>query len=256
MLVFFNLLWFRIFQFYVSQSRSGLGDFLFSNNCLFNNYAVKSIKPILYFLLSFSAESTCKFINSFPIFIISSACYTLVFISFERRRAIMESNKPQMTLSTVFKLLPVLWFSSLVVSIPTIMEYSVETYSSGNNSGNASTTEYACGHYSVPHSLTVAVCFFVVIASFFIPLVLIFNNYIRVIIFVNKRCKVVHVTDTSGMSDIVNSNGTSGAQRNSIPTTHLSKNRLKIVKMLILMAATFAVCWLPYFLLYMYTVSI
>jgi Sec-independent protein secretion pathway component TatC len=156
-----------------------------------------------------------------------------------------------MTLSQVIKLLPVIWIGGFIVAIPTILEYSV--YIINNTSNN---TTAVCGNSFVEPILTMLNCMFVTVVSFVTPLILMFNNYTRIIVFVNKRCS--RITALVG-NDVKTSGQVSvGISSNNLPVhgSHLSKNRIKIVKMLVLMAVAFVLCWLPFCLLYVYSVSI
>jgi hypothetical protein len=154
--------------------------------------------------------------------------------------------------------MPIIWIGGFVVAIPTILEYSVYNISNTsknklNNTSNNTTT--VCGHSSVEPMLTILNCLFVTMVSFVIPLVLMFNNYIKLIAFVNKRCSRISTQTGNNMTTV--NQLTVGISSNKLPVQsfHLNKNRIKLVKMLVLMATTFVVSWLPFYSLYVYAVS-
>ncbi|KAH3871368.1 hypothetical protein DPMN_034567 [Dreissena polymorpha] len=141
----------------------------------------------------------CKLINFFPIFLTTCSCYTLVFISIERRRALVQSMRPQISVPQALKALPFIWLGSVVVGIPTLIEFSVvplTTDSSDINSGNylyvsqlnnnSVERHLHCGTNNFPRTLGMANCFLVTLFAFVIPLTLISINYVQLVVFVNK----------------------------------------------------------------------
>ncbi|KAL5019200.1 hypothetical protein ScPMuIL_004922 [Solemya velum] len=178
-------------------------------------------------------EFLCKFVNSFPVLCITSSIYTLVGISFERRKAIAESSKPQWTLRKVSQFISLIWLFSTLVSVPTMVEYSVaEIYDNERNSSYLS-----CTNIKVPRLFSLFNGISILCVSYIIPLIFMWFNYLKLAWFVWKKSKEVSPTGLGNLN----------ADTSNNPFV-LFKHRVKIVKMLILVAGLFAVSWLPYFL--------
>lgn len=152
-------------------------------------------------------------------------------ISFERRKAIAESGKPQWTLRQVFHLIPVIWIFSATMSIPTMVEYSVAE----RNNNETNTSHLSCTNTHVPRMFSLLNGISILFISYIIPLILIWFNYVKLALFVWKKSR--QVTTTSGPRNV-------DPSRNQFV---IFKHRVKIVKMLILVAGLFAISWLPYF---------
>ena len=177
--------------------------------------------------------------NFFPIFVITSSVYTLVCISFERKRVILDSYAPRMTYRKFVVSIGFIWTFSFAISIPTLLEYSIRVIHT--TKGNQSTTHVSCASQA-SERLSLSNALFVFMISYVIPVVLMLKNYLQVAVFVWKRGR--RIRDES---------------ENSVPNLgnfHLLTHRMKLVKLLVLVAVIFAVSWLPYFVTLLYAVSI
>ena len=179
----------------------------------------------------------CKVVNFFPIFVITSSIYTLVMISFERTRAIKESQKQQITYSSIYKIIPALWVFSLLVSLPTLIEYSVNNITVTTN--NVTTYMLSCGsqHRSMAFSITNS--FFVALVSYAFPVLVMCKNYIQLAYFVWQKGR--QVNNATNQSSGINN--------------QIFKRRIQTVKLLVLVAVIFSLSWLPYFVMLLYAVS-
>jgi len=196
-----------------------------------------------YFLFLISGEVLCKFVHFFPVFLVTCSCYTLVGISFERRHAILESNCPQFTITQALRAIPVIWTGSFLVSLPTLLEFSLTNVSHEENHTEQASVQ--CGNTHVPRGLVLTNGILVTLVSFLVPLIWIFINYIKLITFVKTRCKQVSTIATGD-----------GSQSNGIPVHgYLSKNKFRLIKMFVLMTSSFTVWWTPFFILRLYVVS-
>ena len=178
-------------------------------------------------------------VNFLPIFVISSSVYTLVCISFERNRRILESHAPRMTYRKLVTLIGFIWSFSFTISIPTLLEYSVRVVHV--TTGNQSSTHVSCASQA-SDKLSLSNALFVFMVSYIIPVILMLKNYLQVALFVWQRGR--RIVDNSD---------------NSVPNLgnfHLLTHRMKLVKLLVLVAVIFAVSWLPYFVTLLYAVSI
>ena len=175
--------------------------------------------------------------NFCPIFIITSSIYILVAVSFERHRAITVPHKSQLTSKKLRILMPVLWIFAFAVSIPTLIEYSVNTILVTD--GNGTKTQLSCGSQQTPRELSLANAIFVVVISYIVPVILLFNNYLQVALFVLRKGR--QIRDKPGPMDVAS------FQR--------FKLRIQLVKLLVVVAVIFAASWLPFFIMLLYAVS-
>ena len=129
-------------------------------------------------LLLFSGKLLCKMVNFFPMFVITSSVYTLVCISFERNRVILDSHAPPMTIRKLVILIGFTWSFSFTISIPTRLEYSVRVVPNGNT-----TTEQLSCASQASAKLSLAIALSVFIISYVVPVVLMFKNYLQVAVF-------------------------------------------------------------------------
>ncbi|XP_062614081.1 neuromedin-K receptor-like [Saccostrea cucullata] len=219
-------------------------------------------------------EILCKIVNGFPIFCITASIFTLVALSCERKHSIVHSLRPQLTLSSAKKLVVCVWILAAIVSTPSFVEYSVTTVGLKQN-----VTIESCGStFHRTFSIFNGLC--VLLLAYVIPLIIMWYNYVLIIRFVMK--KTSSVTDTPSFplkrnrnnaqkgnseemalnttsNENVTTNSTSkssSSNRETVETTEkrglpnnsfLFAKRMKIIKMLIIVAVLFAICWLPYF---------
>jgi hypothetical protein len=176
-------------------------------------------------------------VNFFPVLCITSSSYSLVCISIERRKAIVESFKTQMTLSSAWKMLTAVWIFAICVSIPSMYEFTV--YDVTDHIDNS--THISCGSGEVPKLFSTINAYGVLLTTYIIPLICICTNYTKVALFVWKKGREI-ATDT-------------GRQRQTLRTSMIFNRRVRVIKMLILVAGLFAVSWLPYFVSFIIAVS-
>ena len=203
------------------------------------NHLCPSTTCIMVSVAVFLGEALCKIVNFSPIFIITSSIYTLVCVSFERQRAILGSHGRQLTFRMISILIPVIWVFSLLVSIPTLIEYSV------NNItvivGNKRKTQLSCGSQLKSWAFSLSNAIFVNIVSYIMPVMILLKNYIQVAIYVWKKGRKIQ-----------NKPGPTGHNLTSLLRF---KSTIQLVKLLMAVAVTFAVSWLPFFITLLYAVS-
>ena len=209
--------------------------------------------------LLFSGDALCKISNFGPVFIITSSIYTLVVVSFERHKIIIESRAPKMSSYTLALVIVCIWMLSLIISLPTLMEYSThaeteehterndnyyeahDIHEDENATINETVTYFHCdSNSSSEYALGNAVIVFVV-AYYVIPVVLMLKNYFDIALFVWRkgRAQRDHVS----------------TRTNNSSSFQLFKHKTKLVKLLVMVATIFAVSWFPYFVLFLYAVS-
>lgn len=180
----------------------------------------------------------CKTVNFSPIFIITSSIYTLVCVSFERKRAITASQESQMTFRKLTILVPMTWVFAFTISFPTLMEYSVNSIEISTDNGTKA--QLSCGSQHMSSSYSVLNAVFVAVVSYLFPVMMMFKNYFHVAVFVLKQGR--RVRDTTK---------TNGRQMANILRF---QTRIRLVKLLVVVAVVFAVSWLPFFIMLLYAV--
>ena len=172
------------------------------------------------------------------IFVISSSVYTLVFVSFERYRAIIDSQESRMTYKKLTIVIVIIWALALAISIPTLLEYSVQKFYKVIE--NETVLFVSCGSETT-QKLGLSNAVFVFIISYVIPVILMLKNYTQVALFVWEKGKRIEDSST--------------ARGTNVSSFHLLQHRLKLVKLLVIVAMTFAMSWLPFYIMLIYAVS-
>ena len=131
------------------------------------------------------------------------------------------------------------WVFSAGIATPTLLEYAV--YEKKVRVGNHTRTLTSCGS-NISRELALANAIFVFIVSYLIPVILMTRNYSQVAIYVWRKGKWIkkHLVP-SGLNSA---------------STRIFKYRSRIVKLLVVVAAIFAVSWFPFFVILIYAVSI
>ncbi|KAJ8317983.1 hypothetical protein KUTeg_003074 [Tegillarca granosa] len=174
----------------------------------------------------------CKVANACPIWCITCSIYTLVVISFERKRGIVYSLSKQISIEHCKIIIPSLWIASTLVIMPTIIAFGeVNVFDENHNK-----TYTSCGTHLVTHTYSFVNGIFLLLCSYIIPLFILLFNYFEIIRFVLKQGKEVKPSENQTNGSLVTS------------TSVVFKKRIQIVKMLIIVAVLFAVSWLPYFI--------
>ncbi|XP_052818392.1 neuromedin-K receptor-like [Mya arenaria] len=181
----------------------------------------------------FEGDVLCKMVNFTPVLIITTSIYTLVCVSFERKRAIQETHKQQMTFAALYKIVPSLWLFGLLISLPTLLEYRVNHILV--DEGNSTRIGLSCdsSHMEFSYSMTNAI--FLVTVAYIVPVIIMFKNYIEVANFVWKKSKQIQAATRAGKVHY-----------------QLFQHRIKVVKLLVVVATIFALSWLPFFITLLY----
>ncbi|CAC5409637.1 unnamed protein product [Mytilus coruscus] len=172
----------------------------------------------------------CKVAFAFPVLCITSASYTLATMAFERRNCIVDSLKTQITNKHCKVIIPCVWVIAFLAATPTIIEFQVVDQQ--RTEGNQTEIHQACNSDMVPRAFVIGNGIMLLFVTYIVPLVIILYNYSRIIHF------VVQQTGSTGDQN------TTAAPVNST----ILKKKMKIIKMLIIVAVLFAVSWLPYFI--------
>ena len=184
-----------------------------------------------------SGDILCKVVNFCPILAITSSVYTLVFISFERRQAII-NTRSQDNIFTPRRLpaaIIFIWTFATAVSCPTLLEYTV--HDANVSDGNNSRTILTCGSH-FPNELAFGNTILVLVVSYIIPVILLTRNYAQLAMFVWRK--------GNWMRDKTDKQDTTKVR--------ISTKRQRVVKLLIMVAIIFAVSWLPFFGVLLYAV--
>ncbi|XP_005094654.1 neuropeptide FF receptor 2-like [Aplysia californica] len=177
----------------------------------------------------YEGDFLCRVVNFCPLMCIMASIYSMVAISFERKRAIIVSTAARPTILVALKIIPAIWGLSFVFCIPTMYEYSA--FQEPLENGTSITR---CGSNGVSWTYTVLNGVALVMLAYIVPLTLLLLNYGSILWFFHGRGVFghAHVTDAA-----------------LVQAQALYKGRMNVVKMLILVALLFALSWLPYFAL-------
>ena len=179
-------------------------------------------------------------VNFCPVLVISSSIYTLVTVSFERRQVIIASQGQGQRISNrkIIAVIVFIWAFAIAVSAPTFLEYSVQAIDI--KLGNTTTTICSCSS-QFSNELALGNSILVLIVSYLIPVILMTKNYSQLAFYMWKRLKKIKANLQSTGRNLKN--------------IRLFMQRTRIIKLLVLVAAIFAVSWLPYFGILIYAVS-
>ena len=182
-------------------------------------------------------------------------------MSIERYRSIVLSFSVQLSKRKVKYVIALTWLGAVLIGSPTIVEYHVYTAHSGNES------YLACGSEGVTREFSILNALMLLFICYVIPLIVICVNYGRIILFILKRTAR---RDVLGINQDIQVPGPSQANKPSSSTgkdpsestrnparsaavsgglsnSAVSKNKVRILKMLAIVALLFALSWLPYF---------
>ena len=167
--------------------------------------------------------------------------YTLVCISFERHRAIIHVDNQGRTLSFQKQkmLICLIWMLAFAVSVPTLLEYTVHRIHTVTVR-NKTVTQLSCWS-QISHELAIANAVFVFTISYAIPVILMFRNYLQVAVYLWRQGRRIGEN--------------LGSTVHNVTSFGFFKQRIRLVKLLILVAVIFATSWLPFFVMLLYAVS-
>lgn len=118
-----------------------------------------------------------------------------------------------------------IWFSSAIISIPSAVEYTEYEVTHGND------THINCGSQGMPEKFGPINGWCILIVTYVVPLIVMIVNYSRVVRFVIAKSRQVSPND----------------QPKRLKSSVVSKNKVKIIKMLVFVTIIFTLSWLPYF---------
>ncbi|XP_076456364.1 QRFP-like peptide receptor [Babylonia areolata] len=163
-------------------------------------------------------EWECKLKMALPLFNIYSSVCTMVIMSFDRVRVIIHSISTSRKQAAI--LLVVTWVLSLGLTAPQFYEYRlVEKWEEEENE-----TELACSSAGRDPRFIRTYATLVLVLAYLLPLVLLTNNYVRVVVFVAK-----HAGSTRGQ---------------------VSRAKLRVLRTIVTVTVVFVLLWLPYFVLF------
>ena len=205
-------------------------------------HAPANLHVIYCCCLTVSGEMLCKIINFSPVLVISSSIYTLVTVSFERRQVIIANHNQghgqRITNRKIIAVTVLIWALAVVVSAPTFIEYTVQVIDI--YSDNATTSIRSCSS-QFSTELALGNSIFVLIVSYLIPVILLTKNYLQLAVYMWDKLKKIKMTLQPTGRNLKN--------------IRLFMQRTRVIKLLVLVAAVFAVSWLPYFGILIYAVS-
>lgn len=162
------------------------------------------VAGISYFpyILSFTGELLCKLVNFLPVQCILTSVYTLVAMSYERRRAVVQHHLPAVSSRSSLIACILIWVAALAASIPTFIEFTVfEVLEPSGDPGvttvvgMVSTEEpqhyRQCGHHHHGRLSVLINGVFLLVIAYVIPLSLMLGYYGNIAIFIINKTKTV-----------------------------------------------------------------
>jgi len=138
--------------------------------------------------------------------------------------------------------------------MPSLVEYTVEKVHSDNS------THLECTSNGVPQTFSVVYSFFLLFGAYIIPQIILYTHYGKLLCFVWQRGKIVFPSPNKNQLrnvkiDNLTTRGAHSGNGVTLNTSAVSKNKMRIVKMLIIVATFFSLAWMPYFVLLVIEVS-
>ncbi|XP_030048631.1 gonadotropin-releasing hormone II receptor-like [Microcaecilia unicolor] len=172
----------------------------------------------------YAGELLCKFLNFFKLFAMYAAALVLVVISLDRHSAILYPFSFTNASQRNRLMLCVAWFLSFLLASPQIFIFRLYTIPSMNFT-------QCVTHGSFPeHWQETVYNMFTFMTLFVTPLCVMAVCYVRILWEISTQIK-----DKKGLARSKNE--------------HISKARMKTLKMTLVIVVSFIVCWTPYYLL-------
>ena len=168
----------------------------------------------------------CSFCPTVQIVSLNVSIFTLVALSYDRHRAITSPLKPRLSRTVAYMINGFIWFTSLLLSIPTFLAYKIEWDQMESQDGVNHELIPICQSTGLSQSFLRPYNHTLVVLQYLVPFIAISFFYIHmaVVLFSNLRI--------------------SGDSRQGSSRSINSKKR--VIKMLLIVIAIFAICWLPF----------
>lgn len=167
-------------------------------------------------------DALCALCPTVQIISLNVSTFTLVALSYDRHRAITSPLAPRMARSCAFKINSCIWLISILLSLPTFAAYNIEWHETSDN-----VTEASCRMNGLPSSFLQPYNHTLVVFQYIVPFCAITFFYTHMAIVLTKNIKL--------------SDGTL-----QIHSSRSIKSKKRVIKMLLIVNAIFAFCWLPF----------
>ena len=173
-----------------------------------------------------TAIELCKLVNGLPILSITASIYSMVAISVERyRRVVASTSSHVFTSRATGAIIAVVWTLAVVMAVPNFADYAIRN----KTQIVTNRTVHVCKpvlDYPFPLVNTLLI----LVVSYVTPQLILVVNYGRIIMFLRMRRRELMSSEAG-----VEMAGT--------------RNTIKIIRMLSLMAVLFSLSWAPYFVI-------
>ncbi|NXX86255.1 GNRR2 protein, partial [Urocolius indicus] len=170
----------------------------------------------------YGGDAACKLLNFLKLFAMYAAALVLVVISLDRHAAVLRPFSRARRRNG--RLLCAAWAASLLLASPQLFLFHLRTAPGGNFTQCVTHGSFRARWEETVYNM------FTFSTLYITPLSVMVVCYIRILWEISKQLKV--------------NKGLMGNQSN-----HISKARMKTLKMTIVIVATFTICWTPYYLL-------
>ncbi|XP_074012434.1 gonadotropin-releasing hormone II receptor-like [Numenius arquata] len=170
----------------------------------------------------YGGDISCKLLNFLKLFAMYAAALVLVVISLDRHAAVLHPFSRARRRNGL--LLRAAWASSVLLASPQLFLFHLHTIPGGNFTQCVTHGSFRAHWEETLYNM------FTFTTLYITPLSVMIVCYIRIIWEISKQLKI-----------------NKGLIRNQ--NDHISKARMKTLKMTIVIVATFIICWTPYYLL-------
>ncbi|NXX22878.1 GNRR2 protein, partial [Podargus strigoides] len=170
----------------------------------------------------YGGDISCKLLNFLKLFAMYAAALVLVVISLDRHAAVLHPFSRARHCNGL--LLRAAWAGSVLLALPQLFLFHLHTVPGGNFTQCVTHGSFRAHWEETIYNM------FTFTTLYITPLSVMIICYIRIIWEISKQLKI-----------------NKGLIRNQ--NDHISKARMKTLKMTIVIVATFIICWTPYYLL-------
>ncbi|XP_051484838.1 gonadotropin-releasing hormone II receptor-like [Apus apus] len=170
----------------------------------------------------YGGDISCKVLNFLKLFAMYAAALVLVVISLDRQAAVLRPFSRARRRNGL--LLRAAWAGSLLLALPQLFLFHLRTVPGGNFTQCVTHGSFRAHWEETVYNM------FTFTTLYITPLSVMIVCYIRIVWEISKQLKI-----------------NKGLMRSQ--NDHISKARMKTLKMTIVIVATFIICWTPYYLL-------
>jgi len=187
-------------------------------------------------------------VNALPEMSVAANIFTMVILSIERVRCVIPPRGHDVALSGrslgirgALIGLVIIWISSIVLAIPTAVNFNVSAVNDSDHDSGESNHSIAICHSTWSSYSTAINSVVLLVVSYLLPQVILYINYGRLAAYLWHRSKAVSAARTQPQ--------TGARQGGDSTATPTSRSTLKSIKMVATIGILALVSWCPYFII-------